>query len=173
MKVMKSEEVQTEQNLNNEVDQAKLDQLQEKFDVLQSTINNKKYDLLLDKELTSVLMTEVFPEFQWKGYESYAISETFNQLSASIKKDQINDKFPVEIIEATFHFLKNFVGIGFELAIPFKKICDQFALPIQEINQDRQHLKDISLELIATEKGIKVEDLVASLNAQNSQNQQG
>ena len=169
MKVFKEEKIKNELTANIEFDQAKLDQLQEKFDVLQSTINNKKYDLLLDKELTSVLMTEVFPEFQWKGYESYAISETFNQLSASIKKDQINDKFPVEIIEATFHFLKNFIGVGFELAVPFKKICDQFALPIQEINQDRQNLKDVSLEIIATEKGIKVEDLVEALNASNPQ----
>lgn len=173
MKVMKSEEVQTEQTANNEVDQAKLDQLQEKFDVLQSTINNKKYDLFLDKEMTNVLMTEVFPEFQWKGYESYAVSETYAQLEKARTGKGINSKFPVEIIEATFHFLKNFVGIGFELATPFKKICDQFALPIQEINQDRQNLKDVSLEIVASEKGIKVEDLVEALNAQNAQNQQG
>lgn len=169
MKVMKSEEVQTEQTTNNNLDQVKLDQLQEKFDVLQSTINNKKYDLLLDEKLTQVLMTEIFPEFQWKGYESYAVSETYTQLEKARSGKGIKSKFPVEIIEATFHFLKNFVGVGFELAVPFKKICDQFALPIQEINQDRQNLKDISLELIATEKGINVEDLVESLNAQNQQ----
>lgn len=169
MKVMKSEEVQTEQTTNNNLDQVKLDQLQEKFDVLQSTINNKKYDLLLDEKLTQVLMTEIFPEFQWKGYESYAVSETYIQLEKARSGKGIKSKFPVEIIEATFHFLKNFVGVGFELAVPFKKICDQFALPIQEINQDRQNLKDVSLELIATEKGINVEDLVESLNAQNQQ----
>jgi len=169
MKVMKSEEVQIEQTTNNEFDQAKLDQLQEKFDVLQSTINNKKYDLLLDGELTQVLMTEIFPKFQWKGYESYAVSETYIQLENERTGKGINSKFPVEIIEATFHFLKNHIGTGFELAVPFKKICDQFALPIQEINQDRQNLKDVSLEIIATEKGINVEDLVEALNASNQQ----
>jgi hypothetical protein len=169
MKVMKSEEVQTEQLTTNEFDQAKLDQLQEKFDVLQSTINNKQYNLLLDDELTSVLMTEVFPKFQWKGYESYAVSETYIQLEKARTGDGIDSKFPAEIIEATFHFLKNFVGIGFELAVPFKKICDQFALPVQEINQDRQNLKDVSLEIVATEKGINVEDLVEALNASNQQ----
>jgi hypothetical protein len=109
-------------------------------------------------------MTEVFPKFQWKGYESYAISETYRQLEAERDGNGINAKFSVEIIEATFHFLKNFIGTGFELAIPFKKICDQFALPVQEINQDRQSLKDASLELIASEKGIKVEELVEALN---------
>jgi len=166
---MKSEEVQIEQTTNNEFDQAKLDQLQEKFDVLQSTINNKKYDLLLDGELTQVLMTEIFPKFQWKGYESYAVSETYIQLENERTGKGINSKFPVEIIEATFHFLKNHIGTGFELAVPFKKICDQFALPIQEINQDRQNLKDVSLEIIATEKGINVEDLVEALNASNQQ----
>jgi hypothetical protein len=169
MKVMKSEEVLTEQTLNNEVDQAKLDQLQEKFDVLQSTINNKQYNLLLDDELTSVLMNEVFPKFQWKGYESYAVSETYTQLEKARTGNGIDSKFSAEIIEATFHFLKNFIGTGFEIAIPFKKICDQFALPVQEINQDRQNLKDVSLEIIATEKGIRVEDLVEALNASNQQ----
>jgi len=169
MKVMKSEEVQTEQKFNNEFDQAKLDQLQEKFDVLQSTINNKQYNLLLDGELTQVLMTEIFPNFQWKGYESYAVSETYTQLEKVRTGDGIDAKFPVEIIEDTLHFLKNYVGSGFELAVPFKKICDQFALPVQEINQDRQNLKDVSLEIIATEKGIKVEDLVEALNASNQQ----
>ena len=169
MKVMKSEEVQIEQTGNNEVNQDLLDQLQEKFDVLQSTINNKQYNLFLDGDLTSVLMTEVFPKFQWKGYESYAVSETYTQLEKARNGKGIKAKFPVEIIEATFHFLKNFVGTGFEMAVPFKKICDQFALPIQEINQDRQNLKDVSLEIIATEKGIKVEDLVEALNASNQQ----
>ena len=169
MKVMKSEEVQTEQKGNNEVDQVQLDQLQEKFDVLQSTINNKEYSLLLNEELTQVLMSEIFPKFQWKGYESYAVSETYTQLEKKRNGKGIKAKFPVEIIEATFHFLKNFIGTGFELAVPFKKICDQFALPIQEINQDRQNLKDVSLAIIAAEKGIKVEDLVEALNASNQQ----
>lgn len=169
MKVIKSEEVLMEQNPTNNVDQAKLDQLQEKFDVLQSTINNKKYDVLLDEKLTQVLMNEIFPQFQWKGYESYAVSETYSQFESSRNGKGIKSKFPAEIIEATFHFLKNFMGSGFELAIPFKKICDQFALPIQEINQDRQNLKDVSLEIIASEKGINVEDLVEALNASNPQ----
>jgi hypothetical protein len=124
---------------------------------------------LLDEELTKVLMNDVFPKFQWKGYESYAVSETYTQLEKVRNGKGIDSKFPVEIIEATFHFLKNFVGAGFEMAVPFKKICDQFALPIQEINQDRQNLKDVSLEIIATEKGIRVEDLVEALNASNQQ----
>ena len=170
MKVVKANDVPTqEQTKINAIDQVLVAELTEKFDAIRQVVDTKKYSVLLDAEQTSALLNEFYPAFQWKGYESYAISETFNQLSSSINKDQIKDKFPVEIIEATFHFLKNFVGIGFELAIPFKRICDQFALPIQEINQDRQNLKDVSLEIIATEKGIKVEDLVEALNASNPQ----
>ena len=49
----------------------------------------------------------------------------------------------------------------------FRSICDQFALPMQEINTDRQMLKDIALELTATEKGISVESLVQAFDADN------
>jgi hypothetical protein len=164
MKVVKAEDVQKEQEKQEGVNEQQVQVLQEKFDVLQSQLNEKKYDLLLDEKLTSVLMNEVFPKFQWKGYESYAISETYNQLESVRTAKGIKAKFPVEIIEATFHFLKNFIGTGYELAIPFKKICDQFAIPVQEINVDRQSLKDLSLELVAAEKGIDVNELVNALN---------
>ena len=42
----------------------------------------------------------------------------------------------------------------------FRRICDQFALPMKEINDDRQILRDHSLELVAAEQGISVETLV-------------
>jgi hypothetical protein len=60
--------------------------------------------------------------------------------------------------------LKNYVGTGVDAAIKFRSICDQFALPMQEINVDRQTLKDIALELTAAEKGISVESLVNSFD---------
>jgi|NOAtaT_7_FD_contig_81_63094_length_2662_multi_3_in_0_out_0_3 hypothetical protein len=178
MKVVKAQDVaeveQTPQNEGPQVDPKKIEELREKFDVLNAELNEKQYPILLDSELTEVLMTKLYPEFLWKGYESYAVSETYKQFEASRTGEGINAKFPVEVIEASFHFLKNHVGKGFELAVPFKQICDQFAVTIQEINKDRQSLKDISLELVSAEQGIKVEDLVEAMNkhAQSQQNQQ-
>ena len=170
MKVVKAEQVVETPQTENAIDAKKVEQLREKFDVLQAELNEKKYDLYLDSELTKTLIGKLYAEFQWKGYESYAISETYTQLSNSInKKGEIQEKFPVEVVEAVFHFLKNHIGTGFELAVPYKKICDQFAIVIQEINKDRQELKDLSLELVASEQGIKVEDLVESLNRMNNQ----
>jgi hypothetical protein len=167
MKVVKAEDVvEAPQTENLAIDPKKVEELREKFDVLNKELNEKNYPVLLDSELTEVLMTKLYPEFLWKGYESYAISETYNQFESVRNGNGINSKFPVEVIEATFHFLKNHVGKGFELAIPFKKICDQFAVTIQEINKDRQELKDLSLELVSAEQGIKVEDLVEALNKQ-------
>lgn len=78
----------------------------------------------------------------------------------------LNGKIPTEIVEAVFHFLKNYSGQGVESAGLFKQICDQFALPMKEVNEDRQHLRDISLELVAAEQGIEVETLVERLNQQ-------
>lgn len=144
--------------------QVKTAQLQEKFDALQKELNEKGYGVVLNKTLTSTLINDLYPTFAWKGYESYAITETYKQISAAVKKEEINAKFPVEVIEATFHFLKNYEGKGHTLANNFKLICDAFAVSIQEINEDRQLLKDLSLELIATEKGIDINDLIKSIN---------
>ena len=144
--------------------QVKIAQLQEKFDALNTEINAKKYSVVLTKEQTAVLMNEIYPTFAWKGYESYAISETHKQISAEIKKDELNSSFSAEVIEAVFHFLKSYEGKGVTLAHTFKSICDQFAISIQDINVDRQSLKDLSLELVATEKNIDINELVESLN---------
>ncbi len=180
MKVVKAQEVaEMDSNVevqnetkNPNVDPKKVEELREKFDVLNAELNDKKYDLLLDADLTEILLTKLYSEFLWKGYESYAVSETYTQFEQARTGKGINSGFAVEVIEAAFHFLKNHVGKGYELAVPYRKICDQFAMVIQEINKDRQTLKDLSLELVSAEQGIKVEDLVEAMNRHSQQQQQ-
>ena len=92
------------------------------------------------------------------------MAETYNQLVEMVKDDKIDSGADAPIIEAIFHFLKNYIGTGVDSAIKFRSICDQFALPMQEINTDRQTLKDVALELTAAEKGISVESLVNSFD---------
>lgn len=171
MKVIKAEELPITQNQEKKIDQARVEELREKFDLIQNQLNSKEYDTLLNEEQTTHLMNSVFPNFQWKGYESYAITETYEKLSEIVNKSEgeksINGKFRPEIIEAIFHFLKNYVSSGVENARIFRQICDQFAIPMTEINQDRQNLKDLSLELVSAEQGIPVEQLIEGLKKQN------
>jgi hypothetical protein len=168
MKVIKAEDVPTqEQKAKSQIDHAKVAELTEKFDAAKQMVDTKKYNVLLDKPQTSSLLNEFYPDFSWKGYESYAVAETYKQLSELVKDDQINAGVDAPIVEAIFHFLKNYVGRGIDSAVMFRSICDQFALPMQEINTDRQMLKDIALELTATEKGISVESLVQAFDADN------
>lgn len=168
MKVIKAEDVPTTSKETPQIDAAKVEELREKFDLLQNQLNSKTYGLLLGKEQTTHLFETVYENLQWKGYESYAISETYDQLKSLInKKGELNGNAKTEIIEATFHFLKNHVSTGVSNARLFRQICDQFAIPMQEINNDRQQLKDLSLELVATEQGIPVEKLIEGLRQQN------
>jgi hypothetical protein len=173
MKVVKAEDVTTstnnqlEETTTPQVDQAKVEELREKFDLLQTQLNSKEYDLLLNEEQTHHLMNEVYPNLTWKGYESYAISETYEQLESKRRGDGINGTIKTEIVEATFHFLKNHVSTGVNNARLFRQICDQFALPMQAINNDRQQLRDLSLELVSMEQGIPVEQLIEGLKKQN------
>jgi hypothetical protein len=167
MKVIKAEDVPTSKNEEQVIDQKKVEELREKFDILQAQLNEKEYGVALNKEQTDFLFNEFYGNVSWKGYESYAISETYDKLHSKVKKDELNASFSVEIIEATFHFLKNYIGSGSKAAKVFRQLCDQFAVPMQEINNDRQQLKDLSLELVATEQGISVETLVEGLKREN------
>ena len=165
MKVVKANDVPTqEQTKTGAINEVLVAQLVEKFDNMKMLVDTKKYSILLDKDQTTALMNEFYPEFQWKGYESYAVAETYNQLREMVKDEKIDSGADAPIIEAIFHFLKNYIGTGVDSAIKFRSICDQFALPMQDINTDRQTLKDVALELTAAEKGISVESLVNSFD---------
>lgn len=156
----------------NSIDQKKVEELREKFDLINKQITGKEYSILLSVPQTKFLFETIYENIQWKGYESYAISETYDALKKAVnKKGELNGKVKVEIIEAIFHFLKNFVFEGVENARIFRQVCDQFALPMTEINQDRQNLRDASLELVSAEQGIPIEDFVANLKKQQSQQQ--
>jgi hypothetical protein len=174
MKVVKASEVQ-EPLLSNgttpTIDKKLVAELTEKFESLQKELESKQYGIALNKEQTSFLFDQFFVNVSWKGYEAYAIAETYKAIQSIINSKEINGKINAEIVEAIFHFLKNYESKGHQFAQVFKESCDQFAIPMQEINQDRQNLRDASLEMTAAEQGISVENLVERF--QSSQAQQG
>ena len=172
MKIVKADEVEltTQEPVQSPaVDPALVEAAQQKFDVLRQQLETKEYSVELSTELTKFLFDEFYSKVSWKGYESYAISETYDQLSTIVKDGVLSGLAKVEVIEAIFHFLKNHIGTGVTDARGFKQICDAFAVPMKEINEDRQRLRDASLELVAAEQGISVESLVE--NAQKAQAQ--
>lgn len=163
MKVIKNEELPTQEKTINQTIVA---ELKEKFDNLQTQLNSKEYSVLLNKEQTEFFLNEVFETIEWKGYESYAISETNTAFRNLVKKGEINGTAKPEIIEAIFHFLKNYTGKGVKNATVFRQICDQFAIPMTELNQDRQTLRDVSLELVSAEQGVPIEQVISNLQSE-------
>jgi hypothetical protein len=163
MKVIKNEELPTQEKTINQTIVA---ELKEKFDNLQTQLNSKEYSVLLNKEQTEFFLNEVFETIEWKGYESYAISETNTVFRNLVKKGEINGTAKPEIIEAIFHFLKNYTGKGVKNATVFRQICDQFAIPMTELNQDRQTLRDVSLELVSAEQGVPIEQVISNLQSE-------
>ena len=173
MKVIKAQEVPQNEGPMVEsptIDKEKVAELQEKFDAMQKEMETKSYDVYMTKEETEFFFNEFYPNIDWKGYESYAVSESYEKMKSAVNGEEINGQVRPEIVEAAFHFIKNFIGKGIENAKMFKRIADQLALSIQAINQDRQDLRDLSLEIVSTEQGIPVEQLVAQLNAQAQAN---
>jgi hypothetical protein len=163
MKVIKNEEVPT---IEKKVDEKAIAEMKEKFDTLQTQLNTKEYSVLLNAEQTSFLLDTVYENIEWKGYESYAISETNTVFRNLVQKGEINGTARPEIIEAIFHFLKNYAGKGVKNATLFRQICDQFAIPMTELNQDRQTLRDVSLELVSAEQGIPIEQVISNLQSE-------
>jgi len=163
MKVIKAEDVSTEAQVENptpNADPVRLAEAQEKFDQFRQMLETKNYDIALTADQTTALFDVFYSKVAWKGYESYAIAETFDKLNALVVDHTLVGKTSVEIVEAIFHFLKNHIGTGVEEAKAHKQLCDQFAIPMKEINEDRQELRDRSLEVVAAEQGITVENLV-------------
>ena len=168
MKIVKADDVElNEQPTTPAIDPAVVQAAQDKFDLLRNQLDSKEYAVELSTELTSFLFDVFYSKVSWKGYESYAIAETFDQLKSAVQGDTLNGTIKPEIIEAIFHFLKNHVGVGITDARGFKELCDVFAIPMKELNEDRQSLRDASLEVVAAEQGITVENLVE--NAQKAQ----
>jgi hypothetical protein len=175
MKVIKAEEVlepQVKNETNPNVDKKLVAKLTEKFEAIRIELETKQYGIALNKEQSTFLLNEFFVNVSWKGYEAYAIAETHKALNGILGKNgEVNGNINVEIIEAIFHFLKNYESKGYQFAQTFKEACDQFAVPMQEINQDRQNLRDASLEMTAAEQGISVDSLVEQFNAQQGPSQ--
>jgi len=176
MQIIKADQVQMPETpeTSSAIDQTRIDEAKAKFESLRETLQNKKYAVSLTADQTDYLFNDFYQNVAWKGYESYAIAETFERLYSIVSDENdtriLNGKTETEIIEAIFHFLKNYIGTGVKSAKLFKAICDQFALPMKEVNEDRQELRDISLELVAAEQGISVEKLVQDAQSSHENN---
>lgn len=170
MEIIKNEKKEELGNVKGEksIDNELVAQLEEKFDLMNQQLQEKKYALLLESQGVEFL-TEFFDNVKWTGYESYAIDETYRVLNESINNDSIDVKFKPEIIEAVFHFMKKYEGRGIKFASNHKYVCDQLSVTINEINKDRQELQGLSLELIAAQHGITVEEVIQKMN--DGQNQ--
>lgn len=84
------------------VDREKLAQLQEKFDLMNQQVLAREYTFSLNVEQTDFLMEIFFNEVEWKGYESYAISETHKVIAAQVKKEKSKEKLKPKLLKLYF-----------------------------------------------------------------------
>jgi hypothetical protein len=165
----------------NENDSQALEIEQQMHD-LQLKLSKKKYRLKTTTGTMNYLMDDFYPNVQWKGYECYAISETFAQIKKVLDKamdklaesgketDKLSFSAPVEILEAVFHFVKEFPGKGIDNANKHRNLCEDLSNPMAQINQDRQGLRDMALEAEAAKHGISVEEYTKAAAAMQAQN---
>ena len=64
-----------------------------------------------------------------------------------------------DVVEAMFYFIKSHLGKGITAARSFRELTDGFSKVMQEINIDREVLRNVALELTAAEQGLTVDEL--------------
>lgn len=184
MKVVKRKKEQSEPQLqpqpqsenlksettSNKIDLKKIEELKVKFDDFKDILDKKEYELTFTKECFDFLTGTFLNKIEWTGGEAYALSEIMKVLYNDNNKPEVSISFKPEVLEAVFHFLKKFTDKGILYVNTFKQTTDKVAEGITKINQDRQELKDISLELVAAENGITVEQALTAIDSYNKQN---
>jgi hypothetical protein len=122
-------------------------------------------------------MTDFFNNVAWNGYECYAISETNKEMTKIVDrfstKEFKNNKrsftLKAEVLEALFHFIKQYTGTGLESASNHRALCEDFSVAMAELNVDRAALRDLAMEAEAAKHGISVEDYKKAANAMHAQ----
>lgn len=142
-----------------------------KFDAQQKKNNEASYSLSLDSEQTDFLKNTFYNRKKWTGAEAYAVLKTYEAIFDSHKKETpLKCELSAEIVEAVFHLVKNFEGAGVQESRMFVSVADKLAETMQNLNQDRQDLNDLAVELEAAKHGISPEEFVQMYAKQQNQN---
>jgi len=139
--------------------------LKDLFDQKTEELNNKEYLLELSNEDYGYLINTFLPNLGWKGYECYAIEKIDEEIRRTFSKSKsYKELVNKEVIQAVFHFLKNYEGKGVMQAKSNKRLSDIFAKPMADINKDYADVKEIAhaMEIqeqkdLAKEQGIELE----------------
>jgi len=150
---------------------------EERTQEFQDKLAKKKYRVKTTEDTLNYLMDTFYANVSWSGYECYAISETNKELT------KITDKFATkeftnnkrsftmktEVLEALFHFVKSHTGKGLASAKDHRLLCEDLSVPMAEMNQDRQQLRELAMEAEAAKHGITVEDYKKAADAMHAQ----
>jgi ElaB/YqjD/DUF883 family membrane-anchored ribosome-binding protein len=145
-------------------------EIEAQMEELQTKLSKKKYRVKTTTETMNYLMDEFYADVPWAGYECYAIGETHAQVKKVLDKaieklvesgkdtNKISFTIPVEILEALFHFVKQYPGKGVEVAAKHRLLAEDLSVPMSQLNQDRNELRDLAMEAEAAKHGITVEE---------------
>ena len=155
-------------------------ELEEKTQEFQEKLAKKKYRVKTSADNLNYLTTTFYENVNWSGYECYAISETYKEITKITdkfeSKEFTNDKrsftLKVEVLEALFHFVKSHNGKGIESAKAHRTLCEDLSVPMAEMNTDRNELREMAMEAEAAKHGITVEDYKKAADAMHAQNLQ-
>jgi hypothetical protein len=159
----------------NEFDEKAM-KLEEEMVEMQDKLAKKKYRVKTTEETFDFMMNDFYSTVSWAGYECYAISEThkeFEKIQEKLKPSsngKVSFSVKPEILEAVFHFMKQYTASGLEVAKKHRLLCEDFSVAMATLNEDRKALMELATEAEAAKHGITVEDYKKAAQQINKNN---
>ena len=158
---------------------AKAKDLEKQMMERQAALQKLRYTVKTTMPCLDYLIKDFYQNVRWEGYECYAISESYNELSKvaakvkPTKTGKVSIKVKPEILEATFHFIKKHFGTGLDSAMNHRLLAEDFSVAMARLNEDRNGLREIAMEAEAAKHGISVEEYKNAAEIQQRAMQNG
>jgi hypothetical protein len=155
------------------VDAAKVAELEVKWDQISDKLSKSIYVATMSRELALHFRDVVVESFSWKGPQCLIVEKIFEKLDACIDGQttpEISIDFDHDLLEVLTVLINSYVSHGKTNTISFSKITEILSVPVQELQNNRKALREVSMELEAARQGMSLEDFI--LKMQEAQRQQ-
>lgn len=140
------------------VDENKVQQLEEKLINAREEIKTKVYAVSLNKTQFENFENYITNDAAWSSTEALGVVEIWKTIG-SIKKEGLkNDVVYMKALplEASHYFLSRSSGKGLEDAKKFIDLYKPFDIALQDAKKDAEAVKSIEKELYAAQQGIEM-----------------
>ena len=145
--------------LSSNVDQKKVNELEDKILNKKKEISNKVYAVSLDSETFEAYSYFMKNQAEWSGMESLGIKEVNKAISNILKDGGVKNSviyLNSLVLEASHYFISKSRGKGLKEAEDFLRIYKPLDQALSDSKDDVMEIKNLEKELAAAMQGIEL-----------------